>query len=376
MPPAGQPDAEPAITRAEIERAIRTGPVSHLQVVADVARATVAGYEALARFGRRGPFAWFGAARSAGLADQLEAAALRAALERRDDLPVNTFLTVNVSPDLLHRPAVAAVLSDFMPLRGIVVELTEQVPIESYTELEPRLNQLRSSGAMLAIDDAGAGYAGLQHLLQLRPDIIKLDRSLVSGVHRDEAKRALIDILGGFASRIDAWVLAEGVEHPEELDVLADLGVPLAQGYLLGRPAPAFGELDQDAALRLLSHARTLASTGLRSILEPARAERDETAARHALYLSDEEFVVLVDEYGAPLATLGAGGLVETIRDTGMRVNVDTDPAQAARRAIVRDRAARFHPLVCTDNAGRYVGIVRIERLIEHLAVAHEAQHR
>jgi hypothetical protein len=85
-----------------------------------------------------------------------------------------------------------------------VVELTEQTPIDSYVELEPDLNQLRAAGALIAIDDAGAGYAGLRHLLALRPSLIKIDRELIQDVDRDEAKRALISMLGTFASRVDA----------------------------------------------------------------------------------------------------------------------------------------------------------------------------
>ncbi len=89
-------------------------------------------------------------------------------------------------------------------LGGLIVELTEQTPIDSYLDLEPDLNQLRAAGALIAVDDAGAGYAGLRHLLQLRPSMIKIDRELIQDVDRDEAKRALIEMLGIFASRVDA----------------------------------------------------------------------------------------------------------------------------------------------------------------------------
>jgi len=362
-------DTPLAPTAEDLERLLSgAGPRVHFQPIVDVARATVVGYEALARFDVLGPLEWFEAARRHGVADQLEAAAVRAALMRRPDLPVNTFMTVNVAPDMLARPALAAVLGELMPLHRVVVELTEQVAIDSYTDLEPQLDQLRAAGALLAIDDAGAGYAGLQHLLQLRPDIIKLDRSLVAGLHRDEAKRALVQMLGGFAGRIDAWILAEGVELAAELDALSDLGVPLAQGYLLGRPQADFATLENDLAARLLSRAGATAGPGLRALLEVAVTEPDEESARRALARTDDEMVVMVDEHHHPVATVALDGLTRAIRDTGLRVNIDTDPVDAARRAIVRERSARFHPLVCTDNAGRFLGIVRMERLVDHLA--------
>ena len=102
----------------------------------------------------------------------------------------------------------------------MVIELTEHERIDSYAALEPALDRLRAAGALLAIDDAGAGYAGLQHVLSLRPDIIKLDRALVEGLDRDEAKRTLVEMIGTLAGRLDAWLLAEGIETGEELDVL------------------------------------------------------------------------------------------------------------------------------------------------------------
>jgi len=357
------------ITATDLERVLDgSGVTSHVQPIVDLARATVVGYEALARFDVRGPLAWFDAARRHGVADRLEAAAVRAALARRADLPVNTFLTINVAPDMLARPALAEALGQAGSLRGVVVELTEQVPIESYVDLEPQLDGLRAAGALLAIDDAGAGYAGLQHLLQIRPDIIKLDRGLVAGLHRDEAKRALVEMLGVFASRVDAWILAEGIELDEELDVLVGLGVPLAQGYLLGRPQAAFAGLALEVAGRVQRSAQHQPASGLRPLLEPARAERDADVARAALSASEDDLVVLVDEHHQPVATVGLDGLTRAVRDTGMRVNIDTDPVDLAQRAIVRERPSRFHPLVCIDNAGRFLGIVRMERLIGHLA--------
>ena len=180
------------------------GLSSQYQPIIDVERGTVVGFEALARF-RDYPVCdsetWFAAAREHGQLARLAAAALRSALRSRDSLPANSFLTVNLGPDVLDDPEVREALTSQQTLAGLVVELTEHARVDSYAALEPAIERLRSAGAMLAIDDAGSGYAGLTHLLSLRPDIVKLDRVLVSGLQRDEAKRTLVEMMGVLAGR-------------------------------------------------------------------------------------------------------------------------------------------------------------------------------
>ena len=366
--PPDQPDELPSA--ADLEVVIAAGVLQpQFQPIVDLARASVVGYEALARFEppRVSPLPWFEAARRDNRLAELEAVALRSSLAAHTILPANAFLTVNIGPRVIDAAPVRAVWNEFPALAGVVIELTEHERIDSYVALEPVLDKLRAAGALLAIDDAGAGYAGLQHVLSLRPDIIKLDRALVAGIDRDEAKRALAEMIGTFSSRIDAWLLAEGIETGEELDVLVELGVPLAQGYFLGRPGPAFPPVEPDAALRILSQVRTTAAGGLRSLLEHVPTASISEPARP--FDGDRHgCVVLLDEHGCPAATVSADGIVHAMRDSGLRVNVDTPVGQAAQRAIVRPLAQRFEPLVCTDDAGRYVGIVRMERMVDMLS--------
>jgi EAL domain-containing protein (putative c-di-GMP-specific phosphodiesterase class I) len=120
--------------------------------------------------------------------------------------------------------------------RKIVLEITEHLPVASYTELMEALADLRTR-VRLAVDDAGSGYAGLQHLLEIKPDIMKLDIALVRTVDHDPGRHALIASMITFARETDCIVLAEGIETSEELEALCALGVDLGQGYLLGRPA-------------------------------------------------------------------------------------------------------------------------------------------
>jgi EAL domain-containing protein (putative c-di-GMP-specific phosphodiesterase class I) len=344
---------------------------SAYQPIVDTVRGLVVGYEALARFpgfAEQNPQAWFEAARRHGMAVDLEAAALRAAFAERKHLPRNCFLTVNVSPDLLSHPAVRKVWAGQPDLQGVIIEMTEQAPIESYAALEPDLQVLRDAGALLAIDDIGSGYAGLHHLLTIRPAIIKIDRTLISGLDLDEAKRALVQMLGAFAARIDAWVLAEGVERIEELEALLTLGVPLAQGYLLGRPGEPWAILDRDLAGRVIAHRRPTTAVTAGDLTESAPTATSPAAAE-VLFTGDPRpgEVVLLDEYHRPVAVLPAESPSSVSATPCLRVNPSTSVQDALARAVTRDRAHRFDPLVLTDDTGRFVGIVRVERLITAL---------
>lgn len=343
------------------------GITSVYQPIVDVARGVTVGYEALARFEHpteRRPDAWFAAARAHGWHAELEAAALRSALRARNLLPTNCFLTVNVSPDLLTHERVRAVWREQGDLGGVIVELTEQAPIDSYAALEGDLSALRAAGALIAVDDAGAGYAGLRHLLALRPSVIKLDRELVCDVDLDEAKLALVQMVGMFAGRIDAWMLAEGIERQGELDILASLGVPLAQGYLLGRPGAPWPVVDTDAALRLAARHAAPATGTVRDLIEPVPTV---TSAADAAgwFAHDHTFtVVVIDEHARPLSVYTPDQLHVGVVEREMRVNLDTPIKDALARAVTRDAPRRFEPVLCTDSAGRFLGVVRLERMI------------
>ncbi len=375
-PPASPPPvpAEPAWGEL-IGRALAGGVISTAyQPIVDVARGCVVGYEALARFDGQpvtDPHAWFQAARSCGVAAELEALALRSALRHRPSLPANCFLSVNVSPDLIGTSPVRAVLDGEGDLGALVIELTEDARVDSYADLALDLRRLRAAGAVVAVDDAGAGYAGLSHLLEVRPGIIKLDRQLITDIDRDEAKRALVELIGAFSSRIDAWLLAEGVETTAELDVIASLGVPLVQGYLVGRPAPPWSAMPEDVALRLIAAAAPQDGASLRRLLEVAPTAQELNTARTVLAADAAvDAVVMVDHLGRPVGLADPSSIALRAPARAMLAHLDTPVHEAARRSLTRQRWELFLPIVCTDSAGRYVGIVRIERLIGALAEA------
>jgi diguanylate cyclase (GGDEF)-like protein len=217
------------------------------QPVVELATGRAGGFEALARFEReprRGPDEWFAQAHRVGLGEELEALALRAALAA-PGRPEGTFLALNVSPRaLLSAPVRAALPED---LNGIVIELTEHEVFGAEGSLEAELAALRARGALVALDDAGAGYAGLQQIIRITPDILKLDRALVHGAHADPPRQALLEALIGFASTTGAAICAEGVEDLDDLRALVSLDVTYAQGYGLARPAPGWPPPAPDA---------------------------------------------------------------------------------------------------------------------------------
>jgi PAS domain S-box-containing protein len=208
------------------------------QPIVDLVTGGVVGFEALARFSStppRPPDQWFAEAAAVGLGVELELHALRTALAERHRMPDQAYLSLNVSPQTVMSPLLLDLLEG-SSCEGIVLEVTEHVGIEDYEALAESLGRLRSRGLRIAIDDAGSGYASLRHILNIRPDIIKLDIALTRGIDLDPARQALAVALVSFRKDIDAVLVAEGIETQSEVDVLVQLGLEHGQGYHLGRP--------------------------------------------------------------------------------------------------------------------------------------------
>jgi diguanylate cyclase (GGDEF)-like protein len=208
------------------------------QPLVALATGQISGYEALTRFKqppKRFPDQWFNLAARVGLGAALEAHAIKKALAV-PGRPPGIYLSLNLSPSTLRAPEVQAVLPE--DLTGLVIEVTEHELATDDAALATDLASLRARGARVAVDDAGAGYAGLQQLMRVAPDLIKLDRSLVQNIHEDTAKQALVESFVRFGRRTGAQVVAEGIETEEELGVLSDLDVTYGQGYFLAKPGP------------------------------------------------------------------------------------------------------------------------------------------
>lgn len=199
------------------------------------------GAEALARFRgppKRGPERWFAEAGKVGLRLELELEAAKGALLALPSLPPDIYLSVNLSPESLRSARFRKLLLETADPKRVVVEVTEHARIDDYERLNVAFDRLREVGVRLAVDDAGAGFASLRHILRLAPHFIKLDRTLIDGIEADRSRQALAAGLISFADKIEATIIAEGIERSAEVDALKALGVDYGQGFFIARPSP------------------------------------------------------------------------------------------------------------------------------------------
>ena len=240
---------------ADLQQALMPGAITMaMQPIITLATGRCAGVEALARFRSVGatPDVVFGQALEAGLAAELELAAVRSALAQRPRLPDGLYLSVNVGPTAILAPGFGAAIRSSGPLPGLVLEITEHASVDEYAALRRVLGPLRDEGLRLAVDDVGAGYASLRHVLRMRPDIIKIDRSLIDGIAGDVAQRSIVTSIVLLSLDMAAEIVAEGVERRADALALADLGVDMVQGYLFAAPTVERAHWDRWATRRFL----------------------------------------------------------------------------------------------------------------------------
>jgi PAS domain S-box-containing protein len=220
------------------------------QPLLDLETEEVIAYEALSRFpgnGARGPDRWFAEAWDIGLGVPLEMLAVRLAARALPHFPDGVLLSVNASPPTIFNEGFIDCLGDHAD--RVKVELTEHLHVEDYDRFSVKLGRLRQAGVEVAIDDFGAGYASLRHILKLRPEWIKLDISLTEKVSENPIAHALASSLVSFSEEVGVEVIAEGIETEEELDALTEIGFRYGQGFYFGTPAP----LDEALATHSLS---------------------------------------------------------------------------------------------------------------------------
>jgi EAL domain-containing protein (putative c-di-GMP-specific phosphodiesterase class I) len=243
-----EPTVVEAARREEIEGRLRPvvragGPTVVFQPIVALASGARVGAEALSRF----PVEWgkapdvvFDEAHGVGLGGRLELQAVARALTSA--APLGGYVSLNLSPGVLVSDRARRMLRR-APLDRLVLELSEHEAVADYPALRRVLDPLRADGLRLAIDDVGAGFSSLRHIVVTAPDMIKLDRSLVAGVGEDDVLATLARSLVDVAAGLGAVVVAEGIEEPADAERLRDLGVGYGQGWLFGRPGPA-GDLE------------------------------------------------------------------------------------------------------------------------------------
>lgn len=350
--------------------------------VADLARGVICGYEAQARF----PLAvsrerWAQEAVARGLETDLDAFLVMSVLAAREMLPNDCFLSFDLSPRGLLGDRVQQVLADAGRLDRLVVELAAVEWPADESRLVDVARQLRDAGATVAVDGVGNGHATLRQIAVLRPEFVKLDAKLVDGLDRDDAKLVIVETLGHLASQLDAWVVAQGVSRVEELDALTRLRVPLAQGSLIGVRAKTLTRVGFPLASYVRERGGAATEPGaLVALLErPTAAERDTPEEELRARFEAEpgiQHVPLVDVRRRPVALLSRAAFERGEPPAGelMTVAPSARVPEVAQRAVTRPPERRFDPIVCCDGRGRYVGIVRIERLVSALALARDAE--
>jgi EAL domain-containing protein (putative c-di-GMP-specific phosphodiesterase class I) len=230
---------ELAAARGRVKDLLAAGALDvAFQPIVDLASGSWTGVEALSRFrDGRSPDVWFAEADSVGHGRELKLLALRSALVARGELPRHISVSINASPALIVSPEFTAVVDgDALESGGLVVEVTEHAQVTDYEAVNDALRPLRDRGLRVAVDDTGAGYASFSHVLRLRPDVIKIDRSLLTRLHLDAARGALVTAIVLLALELDATVVAEDVGDADELRAVRELGCDLVQGYHLARP--------------------------------------------------------------------------------------------------------------------------------------------
>ena len=230
------------LNKARVEETIASGAFAPVfQPIWDFSESKILGFECLTRFSAqpyRPPNEWFADAENVGLGVELEIAAVKAGIEASRPLQEHAYIALNFSPKAVLSPDFAEIFAN-EDVSKFILEITEHAPLDSHSELMDAIMDLRVRGMKLAVDDAGAGHSGLQRIVELSPDLIKLDMSLTRDLDTKPALRALASALIFFSRETGCRIIAEGIETQEELDTLRLLGVNRGQGYLLGRPVSA-----------------------------------------------------------------------------------------------------------------------------------------
>jgi EAL domain-containing protein (putative c-di-GMP-specific phosphodiesterase class I) len=223
----------------DVPRILKSGPIQiAFQPIVHLNSRETIGYEALARFPAEeivSPKAWFDAAAIQGLTHRLEILAVSSALAQLNRLPDGLFVSLNVSPTTAASTDLRALMESVDPDR-VVLEVKEDAAMDDYHRFTGAIDELRATGIRIAIDDAGVGDVSVRQMLDVRPDIIKIDVDVTRGIENDPVRQAIANAFRSLAAGSGALSLAEGIETDDELEMLQSLDIGAGQGYLLGRP--------------------------------------------------------------------------------------------------------------------------------------------
>jgi len=223
-----------------LDRALQQLYMVYQPIVSLRQHATV-GWESLVRTreaAMQSPGTLFDSAGRLARQPELSSAIYASVARRADEVPSDALIFVNVHPPDLLNPSLYGEGSPLaVHATRVVLELTERTSLERLGDIGPAVADLRRLGYRVAVDDLGTGYAGLTSFTHLAPDFVKLDRSLITGIEKNETKQRVVRAMYGLCAELGMTVISEGVETVAERDTLAALGADYLQGYLFGRPA-------------------------------------------------------------------------------------------------------------------------------------------
>lgn len=368
------------------------------QPIVSLSDGSVLGYEALSRgpIGTRleGADALFLTAAERGVSAQLERICRFKALANASAIPPGCLLFLNISPRVFEERNEAlsrdVIDQNRLAQDRIVLEITEKQAIEDFDLFKRTLLHYNRQGFKVAIDDAGAGHNSLRAVTEVRPHYIKLDIALVRDIDRDRAKNALVSAIIIFARRIDAKVLAEGIETVEELSTLIEIGVEYGQGYLLARPSSVFAEPKAEIAAFIRERASASRTTPVPKRMIVSAVTRRAPALSPTAYTMevmeifernpDLDSVVLTDS-GAPVGLVSRTKLYERLShkfgysiyakrpvrlvmdDSYLAVDTNDSMDDVARKVVHRRRSEMYDEIVVLEN-GAYCGVVSVRDLL------------
>ncbi|MFD2671689.1 GGDEF domain-containing protein [Marinicrinis sediminis] len=356
------------------------------------------GYEALTRGPKGSPFEsplkLFDYAERQGCLHMLDRLARETAILGSHGLKKEQKIFINIPANVIHD-------SEFTPgqtlrileERGIlpqnvVFEITERSSIEDFSTVKRILHHYRRQGYQIAIDDAGAGYSSLEAIAELHPDFIKVDRSLIHGIHQDKIKEYILETLVTFAQKMNIRIIAEGIEEYPDLDKLMRMGVHFAQGYLLGRPNPKIIDIAPELGHHIIQEQRRNASESLWSIGDLAtpiasfshfdpvskvtnhfRQQADEQGAvivrgeePVGLIMKEKLFQQLAGQYGVSL--FWNRSITQLMDSYPLVVDEKLSVEQVSQLAMSRDNAKLYDYVIITSH-GKLKGVASIRSILE-----------
>ncbi|TLS48427.1 GGDEF domain-containing protein [Paenibacillus antri] len=313
-----------------------------------------------------------------------------------DGLARHQRIFLNIPAQILHDPdfspgqTLALLQRRGLTPNNVVLEITERSSIEDFSTAKKVIDHYRSQGYRIAIDDAGAGYSSLQAIAEIQPDYIKVDRSLVQGIHRDKVKEYILETFVWFAKRLNIKVIAEGIEEAEELEKLIRLGVHYAQGYFLGRPDATLKPVTPEAKATIYAATRLAGTAGLRTVGDVAATAKtfqaDDPVSFAATYFRDhpDQFGAVVVEGSRPVGLLMRDELfrklsvqygislfwskpVKVVADLSpLTVDADTPLETVSSLATMRE-SGKLYDLVVVTERGELAGVVTVRDILEHM---------